>query len=43
MDIVYNIIEDYKKDITDTNLKDIINKKLLKIILFMESCTNEAN
>jgi len=43
MDIVYNIIEDYKSDITDTNLKDIINKKLLKIILFMESCTNEAN
>lgn len=43
MDIVYNIIEDYKNDITDTNLKDIINKKLLKIILFMESCTNEAN
>ena len=43
MDIVYNIIEDYKNDITDTNLKDIINKKLLKIILFMESCTNEVN
>lgn len=43
MDIVYNIIENYKSDITDTKLKNIINKKLLKIILFMESCTNEAN
>ena len=31
------------KTITDNDLKEIINKKLLNIILFMETCTNECN
>lgn len=32
----YNVIDIIKSDITDDKLKDIINKKLYKILLFME-------
>lgn len=31
----YNVIDIIKSDITDTDLKDIVNKKLYKIILFL--------
>ncbi len=41
--MVYNIVENYKDNVTDTNLKEIINKKLLNIILLMESYNNEAD
>lgn len=43
INIVYNVIEEYKNTVTDTDLKEIINKKLLAIILFMENCSNETN
>lgn len=33
----YNVIDIIKSDITDENLKAIINKKLYTILLFMES------
>ena len=42
MGILYNVIEDYKNNITDTDLKKIINKKLLNIIVFMETYVNEV-
>jgi len=41
--VVYNITHEYKDDITDTKLKEIINRKLYIIILFLETCVNEAN
>lgn len=43
INMVYNIVENYKDNVTDTNLKEIINKKLLNIILLMESYNNEAD
>ena len=43
INIVYNVKEVVEKTITDNDLKVIINKKLLNIILFMETCTNECN
>ena len=43
INIVYNVKEVVNKTITDNDLKEIINKKLLNIILFMETCTNECN
>lgn len=43
INIVYNVKEVVEKTITDSDLKEIINKKLLTIILFMETCTNECN
>lgn len=42
INIVYNVVEKIDDTITDTDLKEIINKKLLNIILFMETCTNES-
>ena len=41
--VVYNITHEYKEDITDTRLKEIINRKLYIIILFLETCACEAN
>ena len=41
--VVYNISYEYKDDITDTKLKEIINRKLYLIILFLEQYVNEAN
>ena len=32
----YNVIDVIRSDITDENLKDIINKKLYRILLFIE-------
>jgi len=43
INIVYNIKEKYKNNVTDNSLKEIINKKLLKIILFMENRRNVTN
>ena len=43
INIVYNVKEVVNKTITDKDLKDIINKKLLNIILLMENTTNECN
>jgi len=43
INIVYNIKEEYKNNVTDESLKEIINKKLLKIILFMENRRNVTN
>lgn len=43
INIVYNVKEVVNKTITDKDLKSIINKKLLNIILFMENTTNECN
>ena len=43
INIVYNVKEVVNKTITDDNLKEIINKKLLNIISFMETCLNESN
>lgn len=43
INIVYNVVEEYKNDISNINLKKIINKKLLNIIIFMETLTNESN
>ena len=34
--MTYNIIDIVDKDLTDTKLKEIINKKLYKIIELME-------
>ena len=39
----YNIIDLIDEDITDTKLKEIINKKLYKIIEFMEFNTTTTN
>lgn len=36
--IVYNVMEDCIDNVDDINLKRIINKKLLNIIMFMETC-----
>ena len=41
--VVYNITHEYKDEITDTKLKEIINKKLYLIILFSEQYVNEIN
>lgn len=39
----YNIIDIIREDITNENLKDIINKKIYKILLFLEmSSLNEG-
>ena len=43
INIVYNVKEVVNKTITDNDLKVIINKKLLNIILFMETYLNECN
>jgi len=43
INIVYNVKEVVNETITDDNLKEIINKKLLNIISFMETCLNESN
>lgn len=43
INIIYNVKEIVNKTITDNDLKEIINKKLLNIILFMETCKNEGN
>lgn len=32
----YNVIDIIEPDLTEENLKDIINKKLYNILLFME-------
>ena len=36
----YNIIDIVDKDLTDTKLKEIVNKKLYKIIELLESNVN---
>lgn len=38
--MTYNIIEIVNKNLTDTKLKEIINKKLYKIIELMEFNVN---
>ncbi len=38
--MTYNIIDIIDKDLTDTKLKEIINKKLYKIIELMELNVN---
>jgi len=43
INIVYNVKEVVNETITDDNLKEIINKKLLNIISFLETCLNESN
>jgi len=43
INIDYNVKEVISKTITDKDLKEIINKKLLNIILLMETCVNEGN
>ena len=43
INIVYNVKEVVNETVTDDNLKEIINKKLLNIISFMETCLNESN
>ena len=43
MNTSYNVKEVVDVVITADDLKDIINKKLLNIILFMENTTNECN
>ena len=36
IDIIYNVIEN-KTNITNSNFKEIINKKIIDIILIMEN------
>lgn len=43
INIAYNVKEIISKTITDNDLEKIINKKLVNIILFMETYTNENN
>lgn len=38
----YNVIDIVNKDLTDTKLKEIINKKLYKIIEIMEFNVNTS-
>lgn len=38
----YNIIDIFDKNLTDTKLKEIINKKLYKIIELMELNVNTS-
>ncbi|MDD3241851.1 MAG: hypothetical protein PHQ64_03695 [Bacilli bacterium] len=39
----YNVIDIIREDITNESLKDIINKKIYKILLFLEmSSLNEG-
>ena len=38
--VIYNVIHEYKNDITDTRLKEIINNKLYKIIELLEFNAN---
>ena len=38
IDIIYNVVEEYKNDITD--IKEIINKKMYEIIKMMEFNVN---
>lgn len=40
--MIYNIIDIVDKNLTDTKLKEIINKKLYKIIELMEFNVNHS-
>ena len=41
INITYNIIDDYKADITNDDLTKIINYKLYKIIILLENIFKE--
>ena len=41
--MIYNIIDIVDKDLTDTKLKEIVNKKLYKIIELMEFNVNYSD
>lgn len=42
INVNYEIVEEYNQDLTDSDLKQVINKKINNIIFFMKEC-NDAS